>query len=1010
MSDLKPEEQARVLIDEMLAEAGWAVVPRSEYSEIQNAQAVTEALTKGNCEADYLLFLDGKAIGVLEAKRKEKLLDGVVADQTAKYSAGTLSWYQTWTKPLPFLFMSNGDTLLFKNKLDSSSKFEPIKKMFTPKQLVKKAAEFGVAIDSEFAALPMLPPVGPNGLRLCQREAIEALELAFKHGDRRALLDIATGAGKTYTACMICYRQLNYTKTERILYLVDRTNLGVQTESEFASFRLTESGVEFSKIYSVLRPRHFDANNDDDMRELSKSNVCICTIQRLFSILKGEVEDDDVDEAKEEESFFSDDDDDSAPPVELGDNLKLSSDFFDTIIVDECHRSIYSRWGKVLKYFKTARIIGLTATPTPQAYAFFQNDNKPTYRYSRQQSYADGINVPPRIYRIKTEVTESGGVIGAGDTVIEVTKKTGATKRKKQKDTSVYTNAELDRSVVNPTQIEKVITEYRDVIYDRLFPNRIPENGEPDYRYIPKTLFFAKNRQHARNIIETIERVFACKFPEGRVPEGFVQEITCSIEKPNDRIKAFRNDKNFRIAVTVTLVATGTDVKPVEVVAFMRDVRSEVLYIQMVGRGCRSVSDDKLRTVTPNADTKENFVLLDAVGVSQSEKSIPNACENGKDKKPMRLADLLERIAHGEVSDANLELLAEKCSTIHNKTNEEHNAEFYDIAGFTLRDFSLSIFAAFENSTLPDYVDINEPNNERKKLVSPVINNKDIRSKLVELNAGYQSILNPGQDKVIYSEFLEEDAIKHTSAFEKYINEPNNERKKLVSPVINNKNIRSKLVELNAGYQSILNPGQDKVIYSEFLEEDAIKHTSAFEKYINEHCDEIEALRIIYHDESKSITNAMLLDLQQKLLTENRMFRAPLLWDYYKVFAKENKKTVIPLKGKNEIESITNLIQLVRFAYGRTETLQSIQGIASQRFGLYIGQRLGATGRDFTPAQVEVLRKVAEYIAQNGCTNRKDLFDFDQTLAIQAIQIYTPIKAESELDYLSKFLLQIKAA
>lgn len=947
MSDLKPEEQARVLIDEMLAEAGWAVVSRSEYSEIQNAQAVTEALTKGNCEADYLLFLDGKAIGVLEAKRKEKLLDGVVADQTAKYSAGTLSWYQTWTKPLPFLFMSNGDTLLFKNKLDGSSKFEPIKKMFTPKQLVKKAAESGINIDSEFAALPMLPPVGPNGLRLCQREAIEALELAFKHGERRALLDIATGAGKTYTACMICYRQLNYTKTERILYLVDRTNLGVQTESEFASFRLTESGVEFNKIYSVLRPRHFDANNDDDMRELSKSNVCICTIQRLFSILKGEVDDDDVDEAQEEENFFSDEDDDSAPPVELGDNLKLSSDFFDTLIVDECHRSIYSRWGKVLKYFKTARIIGLTATPTPQAYAFFQNDNKPTYRYSRQQSYADGINVPPRIYRIKTEVTENGGVIGAGDTVIEVTKKTGTAKRKKQKDSSVYTNVELDRSVVNPTQIEKVITEYRDVIYDRLFPNRIPENGEPDYRYIPKTLFFAKNRQHARNIIETIERVFAYKFPEGRVPEGFVQEITCSIEKPNDRIKAFRNDKNFRIAVTVTLVATGTDVKPVEVVAFMRDVRSGVLYIQMVGRGCRSVSDDKLRTVTPNADTKENFVLLDAVGVSQSEKSIPNACENGNDKKPMRLADLLERIAHGEVSDANLELLAEKCSTIHNKTNEEHNAEFYDIAGFTLRDFSLSIFAAFENSTLPDYVNINEPNNERKKLVSPVINNK---------------------------------------------------------------NVRSKLVELNAGYQSILNPGQDKVIYSEFLEEDAIKHTSAFEKYINEHCDEIEALRIIYHDESKSITNAMLLDLQQKLLTENRMFRAPLLWDYYKVFAKENKKTVIPLKGKNELESITNLIQLVRFAYGRTETLQSVQGIASQRFGLYIGQRLGATGRDFTPAQVEVLRKVAEYIAQNGCTSRKDLFDFDQTLAIQAIQIYTPQKAESELDYLSKFLLQIKAA
>lgn len=947
MDELKPEEQARVLIDEMLTAAGWAVVPRSGYLDVPHAQAVTEALTKGNCEADYLLFLDGKAIGVLEAKRKENLLGGVVAEQTAKYSAGALPWYQTWTKPLPFLITSTGEKSEFRNLLDKDGEIEPIKKLFTPKQLVKLAREYNLKIDSEFAALPVLPPVGPNGLRLCQRDAIAAVELAFKFGERRVLLDIATGAGKTFTACMMCYRQLNYMHAERILYLVDRTNLGVQTEGEFGTFRLTENGEAFNKIYDVLRPRHFNADDPDDMRRLSKANVCICTIQRLFSILKGEPDNDDsIDEAEEEETFFAEENDDG-PEVELGNDLKLSQDFFDTIIVDECHRSIYSRWGKVLKYFNKARIIGLTATPTPQAYAFFNNVNKATYRYSREQSYIDGINVPPRIYRIKTEVTEGGGLISEGDKVTEVTKKTGKTKAKVQTTSSVYTSTELDRSVVNPTQIEKVITEFRDVVFERLFPNRIPENGEPDYRYIPKTLFFAKNRQHALNIIETIKRVFAEKFPEGHVPEGFVQEITCSVEKPNDRIRAFNHDKNFRIAVTVTLVSTGTDVKPLEIVAFMRDIHSDVLYTQMVGRGCRSMSDDLLRTVTPNADTKANFVLLDAVGVAQSEKRMPKACEDSSDKKPLKLSDLLERISHGEVSDANLELLAEKCSTIYNRTNDEHNTEFREIAGFTLRDFSLTIFDAFEKNLLPEYTDINEPNLERRKLVSPLINNN---------------------------------------------------------------NARVKLSELHAGYLSILNPGEDRVIYSEFLEEDALKHTSAFEKYIHDHADEIEALRIIYHDESQSITNAMLCDLQQKLLVESKMFRVPLLWDYYRVSASENHKMVIPLKGKNEIESITNLIQLVRYALGRTETLQSIQGIAAKRFGLYVGQQMGDTPRNFTPAQVEVLRKVAQYVAQNGCTSRKDLFEFDQTLAVQTINIYSPAKADKELDYLSKFLLQIKAA
>ena len=940
-ADLLPEQKAREKIDKWLEEVGWTVVSREEYTDAINAQAVKENLMIGNLEADYMLFLNGKAIAVLEAKRAENQLGDDVKAQAENYTRILPQTNQYWFNPIPFVFISNGETMLFKDMRDPESEYINLGKMYSPKEVCERAG-----IKDEFAMLPAVPPVAENKLRQCQHDAITNVELSFKRGMNRCLLDLATGSGKTFTACMLSYRAISYTPVERILYLVDRNNLGKQTEDGFKSFKLTESGQPFTSIYSVLRLKKAE--------EAKNTNVCISTIQRLFAVLTGQNftdSDDDADDQNEDETFFNEEDEEGSA-VELGDDVKLPKDFFQLIIVDECHRSIYGRWRKVIEYFDKAKVIGLTATPTPQAYAFFgcqqitTDKYKPTFQYSVDESYVAGINVPPRIYRIKTEVSENGGEIKDKEKIYEVNKRTGEKNSVVQEQTKNYTKTDVDRSVVNPTQIKKIVEEYRDIIYDKLFPDR-----EPVWEYIPKTLFFAKTDKHADLIISIIKEVFKEKFDREIVPENFVQKITCTAGDTEQLIKDFRREKDFRIAVTVTLVATGTDVKPLEVLVFMRDIHSSVLYTQMKGRGCRKIEDDALKLVTPNADTKENFILVDAVGVTESEKKIPKATEGGDGTggKKLSLEKVLEWLSHGDVSDENLQFLGEKLAFINKKTETKHQVEFEKLTGISMENLSIKIFKEMEKG-LPEFEDINQPNNERKNLVSALIDKPDARKRLLNLEAGFYKILRPGKDTITYSGF------------------------------------------------SLT---------------DSENYTKQFEEYVNLHCDEIEALKIIYNDEEKAISYAMLQDLKDKIITLNPLFQEfGVIWDAYHTLSLNNKisKKVSKLEEKEERRTLTNLIQLVRFAYGKTETLQAINGIIAKRFNLYIGQHLGTVKRDFSESQIEVLKQLADYVTQKGCFTRQELFTENRPLCMEAIKIYTPQKIDEEIDYFSKFLLQLKAA
>ena len=809
--NLLPEEKARKKIDMLLKKAGWSIVPRDQYSPGVSAVAIEEGILKGNLEADYLLFLEGKAIGVLEAKKESVSLDDIVANQAENYTHKLLPMYQYWENPLPLIYLSNGKELLFKNAKIPGSTYQKLDAMHTPKEMVKLAG-----INSFFAGLPTLDP---KGLRDCQYEAITNLEASFRNSQRKALIVLATGAGKTFTACLAAYRFLAYTPARRVLFLVDRNNLGKQAEGAFGDFKLTENGEPFSTIYTTERLRSGKISD--------KTNLVICTIQRLFSVITGqELQDDDDGES----SFESD----TQPDVELNGKLLLPPDFFDLIIVDECHRSIYGRWRKVLEYFKEARIIGLTATPGDETMAFFNNNR--VVNYTLEKSIVDEINVDCRVYRIRTSATENGGEIHKGEKYREITTYTGEKRMTRAVEATPYQANDLDRAVINPEQIKLVLESYKNAVYSELYPSR-----DPNIAYIPKTLIFAKSDAHADNIIKIIrEQVFPGQCPE------FAQKITYSAGDSNALIKNFRNDKKFRIAVTVTLVATGTDVKPLEVLIFMRDVNSESLYVQMKGRGVRTITDDALRNVTPNADSKDIFYLVDAIGVTEHVKN--SQAPEPTDGVNISLEKLLEQITHGYLPDDNLRLLAARLARINSKSTEEQRAEFTELAGMEMKEIASNIYEAFENGSLA------------------------------------------------------------AAPFESS-NQPNELRKALVQPLALHEKARKFLLILNAGFVKILQPGRDTLISTGFSVENAQETVTKFEEYVQAHRDEEEAIRIIAENTGEPITYAMLEDLKKKFLAANSQFSIDNLWHSYKVVNQDTVVPFKDATEKEALTNLIQLVR-----------------------------------------------------------------------------------------------------
>lgn len=917
-----PEERAREKIDKQLTDAGWDIVSRNEYIP-QSTSAIKEGLMKGNTESDYLLFVDDKAIAVVEAKREENPLGPEVAMQAEDYARSPQNWYGLWYKDLiPLVYMANGNKIYFKNMLtDPDGDYVELTQMHSPKKMLSLINQV-----SEYGALPKLER---KGLRDCQYNAELKLEKSMKDGKKKNLAVLATGSGKTYLACLASYRMLNFTPTKRILFLVDRNNLARQTEAEFSRFDRTEDRKEMSSLYEIKRLK-----KENDI----KADIVISTIQKLFAVLTGQTIT-ETNEDAEDETTTTDEEKDTKEIVTLGEDLRLSPDHFQLIIVDECHRSIYGKWKAVLDYFSQAKVLGLTATPTPEAYAFF--DSNVIEEYTYDESVVDGVNVPARVYRIATEITEHGGAIRPGTKVTETARKTGETTDYEASQRIDYNNMQLDRSVVNRDQIRKVLLAYKKAIYDDMYPER-----EKNWAYIPKTLIFAKDDNHASEIVEGVKEVFKDEFETGECPQHFVQKITYSSGDSNGLIRDLRTEKDFRIAVTVTLVATGTDVKPLEVVLFMKDVRSDVLYTQMKGRGCRVISDDKLREVTPNANTKECYYIVDAVGVTEHEKTIPHPqVKPGPGNRTLSLEHLLEHLAHNELSDENLWLLRDYCSTINRRYEDnplfgKHLDFFISSYGFAPRTIAGNIQQATDDGILLqfEYIDPSHDNTRRMELIYRLISNISARNKLLEMQRGY--IVNTDEDP-------------------------------------------------------------DEIIYAGFSKETAKSFIENFEKYLEKNKDSIEALRIIYNSEDTVITHSMLSELRDRLLSEDRQYGVYQIWKNYKLLDTEDNVDELDLKSN--VNALTNLIQIVRYAYRKNPKLTSLINGYAKSFALYCGQQQ----RLLNEEQLEIMKQIAEFVINDGAISLKELNEIDTDLWRKGVTSFGANVLAEEMLVLSKFLLKV---
>ena len=850
-------------------------------------------LRSGHGTADYLFYVDGMAAGVVEAKPEGHTLTGVEA-QSQKYGAGLPDNLPAYIRPLPFLYESTGVESRFTNGLDPQPRSRNVFSFHTPETLAewlgtsipswdigqRQAAGTQAAYTAPYSLrrrLTEMPPLDESGLWPVQAEAIRNLEQSFAEARPRSLVQMATGSSKTFMACNQVYRLIRHPGARRVLFLVDRSNLGRQAYREFQGFTVPGDGRKFTELYNV---QLLQSSSIDPV-----SRVCIATIQRVYSMLRGE----ELDPEMEELSGF-----DIASAKRSPQTVEYSPRFpieeFDFIITDECHRSIYDLWRQVLEYFD-AFLIGLTATPSKQTIGFF-NQNL-VMECNHRRAVADGINVGYNVYRIETKITEEGSTIEAGMTVDRRDRRTRNVRWEELDEELPYSPGQLDRDVVAVDQIRTVIQTFRDKVTTEIFPGR---------EYVPKTIIFAKDDSHADDIVGIVRE----EFGKGN---GFCQKITYRTTgaKPEDLITQFRNSFNPRIVVTVDMIATGTDIKPVEVVFFMRNVRSRNFFEQMKGRGVRTISPTDFNAVTPDAPGKDRFVIVDAVGVTESELSESYSL----DRHPSVPFDkLLDMVAMGDRDPDTLLSLASRLTRLDRRLSPQGRTAVEDVAG---------------GATL-------------RELVSELLNATDPDAALKQAQQA------TGQDGP------PEEAIAKA------------EKELLAAaarPFAANPELRQRLIEIHRAYgQTIDTVTQDTVLRAEFSGVEADALTSSFREYIDEHRDEITALQVLYQRPySQRLSYADIRALADALASPPRSWTTGRLWDAYRQLEQSR------VRGSSQ-RVMADIVSLVRYAIGNDEELAPFAERVEERFQGWLAMQETA-GRDFTAEQRQWLKDIKDHIAGN---------------------------------------------
>lgn len=878
-----PEQVARDNIDKMLEASGWVIQSSNTIDwGAGPGIAIREYQTDAG-PADYVLFVDRKPLGVIEAKAEDKGQNlNTVEEQSGRYATSKLKWIHNH-QPLPFIYESTGIVTRFRNQKDPKPRSRELFSFHRPETL----REWNSEAQPLRERLNHLPVLDEKGLRDCQINAIGNLDTSFKANHPRALIQMATGSGKTYTAITFIYRLLKFAGAKRILFLVDTKNLGEQAEQEFLAYTPQDDNRKFTELYNVRRLNASFIPTDSD--------VCISTIQRVYSILKDKPLDDKAEQDNPAELGRP------REPMPVVYNQKVPVEHFDFIVIDECHRSIYNLWQQVLDYFD-AFLIGLTATPDNRTFGFFQQNV--VSEYDHEKAVADGVNVGHDLFLINTDITQQGAKLKAQQQIEKRDKLTRAKRWTQQDEDEAYSSKQLDKDIVNPSQIRTVIKAFRDSL-PAIFPGR---------EEVPKTLIFAKTDSHADDIIATVRK----EFGEGN---AFCKKITYKIDDdPKSVLSRFRNNFHPRIAVTVDMIATGTDIKPLECLLFMRDVKSRGYFEQMKGRGTRTLCMDDLKAVTPSATSaKTHFVIVDAIGVTQSVKTESRPL----DRKPtVSLQNLMKSALMGARDGDTLTALASRLARIDRQLSPQQKQQLEACAGKPLSN-----------------------------IVHSLLNSQD-----------QDSITNKAQrDNQLTDEETPTEAQLATA------------REQLADGAC--EVFTGQLVELvdnirKANEQTIDTHNLDTLLQNEWAGDaldNAKNLVTDFESWLKAHKDEIIALEIFYDQpvRRREVTYTMISQLFDTLKADKPVLAPVRVWQAY--------AQLDDVKGKQPLNDLTALVALLRRVCGIDSTIDTFGETVNRNFKHWVFKRHQGNAAKFDAQQMVWLQMIRDHITGSFHFERDDL-------------------------------------
>lgn len=882
--DLMPEQLTRREIDKKLRECGWEVQNYRDFNPAAGLGIAVREYPTDTGPVDYALFVDRKPVGVIEAKKDGAVLSNH-EEQTEDYAQSKFKW-QIHEDALPFVYEATSKEVRFTDLRDPRPRFRELFAFHRPETL----QEWSKNAESLRTRFKNLPELDTTGLRGCQVVAINNLEASLKDNRPRALVQMATGSGKTFTAVTSIYRLLKFTNAKRVLFLVDTTNLGIQAEQELQAFVPQDDQNIFTNIYNVQR---LTSNYIDP-----EAQVCISTIQRMYSILKGTELDEQNEEIASEQNIV---------PTDSGTiayNPKLPIEEFDLIIIDECHRSIYNLWKQVLDYFDTF-LVGLTATPDARTFGFFNKNVVSEYGY--EDAVADGVNVPYDVYKIETEITSKGSQIRAGEYVDKRSRLTREKRWEQLDDEVEYSGNELDKKVVSEDQIRTVLSTFREKLKTEIYPDRGDE--------VPKTLIFAKTDSHADDIIRIAREVF----DEGN---DFIRKVTYNETNASQFLKDFRTSYYPRMAVTVDMIATGTDVKAIECLIFMRNIKSRNYFEQMIGRGTRTLGEDDLKRVTPKAKTnKTHFVIIDAVGVFETTKSDSRPLER---KRSTSFKDLMMQTVMGDHSEDNLSSLANRLTRLDKElTDGEQQRIAEQNNGSPLKEAVKRLFDALN----PDKY-IEKAKAMFGKSDEAEITNEEIEQAKQELiKVAVQPFDNPNLRETILKIRDEHDQIIDTVSIDTVI---------------------------TAG------PNSDS-------KERALKDIKKFKDFLEENKDKIDALQVFYNQpyQRRALTFEMIKDLVEKLKYPPYSLNTDRVWRAYEITEQD--------KVKGNAQNLTDAVSLVRHGIGLDDLLIPFSDVIEERYQNWLN-KLEDEGKTFTPEQRAWLDMMKSHIAQS-LSIEKESFD-----------------------------------